>query len=830
MVKKKYKNTKLHAFDIGGAMGVTSNYSSLGNQYRNQGLFPYTTNSINTWTPTATTASTGNVNKQSVARSTNLTGGTSGSTEDSGGNALATAGQIGGLIGMFDSLAQSATNAFDSARAGVNSQPQVIVEGILGGQSGSHLKNMWNTGEKTAAAINYINKQGTTDFDNTTSENLLAEHAAIKPLETVNIDTRGKELEDFVFDPASWLLTKALGIRESASKRQQRVNDAINAVNIRQNSAFEDAVANYQKRQARNVLANYSAFGGPLFGYNSDGALGYDLAKERLNVATLRALGDQSRSSTASIFDKGGPMFSNFDMGISIINAGGTHEENPLGGVPMGIAPDGKDNIVEEGESIYKNYVFSNRLPVPQAIRNKYKMRSTTFSDMFKEYLDKNGIDERENDPIAQNGLRAFASELMISQEELKAKKAAAKMAHSFDTGGKIIHDRSKNKENYFNDLYQEGSDYMKALSWYNDPAHTKERDALIAAINAGSFDTDNEKINGFTVTPDNWYALATDYKKGPVHNAILNRMNAIKKMDMMTPITIPNEVNPIMTAGPDGRYQLGYGPWTGKEGPQGLLGVSTIDNTAAGNTTNGNGAASVTSPESTIGNRARMAGLFANLGTLGYNLFDPYKPGVLDEIGNYVAIKGTPLGNYVPDFHTDTRYNSNQLAQQAAATRNAIMNTTAPNRYATLLGSDYNAQVAQGDVLRKDAIADYEALLKSRAFNRETDQYNSQLGFNVARANQEGRRAYENSRMQQEQFNLNRADAHKRAKDAAIGVGISNLVDWINANNRETDNLAMVGALRDSGALSSNEAMDLLYDYLAGVKPNKKNKKGGRG
>ena len=220
------------------------------------------------------------------------------------------------------------------------------------------------------------------------------------------------------------------------------------------------------------------------------------------------------------------------------------------------------------------------------------------------------------------------------------------------------------------------------------------------------------------------------------------------------------------------------------------------------------------------------MAGLWGNLGALAYNLFDPYKPGVIDEIGNFVGINGTPIGQYVPDFHTDTRYNSNQLAQQAAATKAAIMNTTNPNRNAGLLAADYNAQTAQGDRLIKDAAADYENMLKARTFNRETDKYNSGLALDVAKANMQGRQAHKTAKMQERQYNVSNYDAHKRAKDAAIGQGISNIIEWLNANSREKDNLAMVAALRDSGALASNDAMDLLYNYLSGTRPAKKSKK----
>ena len=40
-------------------------------------------------------------------------------------------------------------------------------------------------------------------------------------------------------------------------------------------------------------------------------------------------------------------------------------------------------------------------------------------------------------------------------------------------------------------------------------------------------------------------------------------------------------------------------------------------------------------------------------------------------------------------------------------------MNTTAPNRFAGLLAADYNAQIANGQLLRDAQIADYDNLIK---------------------------------------------------------------------------------------------------------------------
>ena len=73
-----------------------------------------------------------------------------------------------------------------------------------------------------------------------------------------------------------------------------------------------------------------------------------------------------------------------FYNGVTQINSGGLHSTNPLEGVPMGVDQEGVPNLVEEGEVIFNDYVFSNRLKVPKAVRNKYKLRgnkSLTFAD-----------------------------------------------------------------------------------------------------------------------------------------------------------------------------------------------------------------------------------------------------------------------------------------------------------------------------------------------------------------------------------------------------------------------------------------------------------------
>lgn len=80
----------------------------------------------------------------------------------------------------------------------------------------------------------------------------------------------------------------------------------------------------------------------------------------------------QNRTNKYNIFQQGGFMPNNND--ISEFNVGGTHQENPNGGIPQGIASDGQPNLVEEGEVRYKDYIYSNRNKPSEALLKKYNL------------------------------------------------------------------------------------------------------------------------------------------------------------------------------------------------------------------------------------------------------------------------------------------------------------------------------------------------------------------------------------------------------------------------------------------------------------------------
>ena len=125
-----------------------------------------------------------------------------------------------------------------------------------------------------------------------------------------------------------------------------------------------------------------------------------------------------------------------FTNGLTYIDNGGSHEANPFEGVQMGIDPQGIPNLVEEGEVIFNDYVFSNRLKVPKAIRQKYKLRDNiTFAEAAKK-LSKESED-RPNDPISKRGLESFMGALANGQEEVRIKNENRQM-NRYAKGGKL--------------------------------------------------------------------------------------------------------------------------------------------------------------------------------------------------------------------------------------------------------------------------------------------------------------------------------------------------------------------------------------------------------
>lgn len=107
------------------------------------------------------------------------------------------------------------------------------------------------------------------------------------------------------------------------------------------------------------------------------------------------------------------------------VNAGGSHEENPNGGVQIGVDEQGIPNMLEEGEPVYDDYVYSDNIKADARILKKMnlpeKYGGKLYSEIAEDFLKE--AEERPLDPISNNGLQAMLGRLADSQEEQKARK-----------------------------------------------------------------------------------------------------------------------------------------------------------------------------------------------------------------------------------------------------------------------------------------------------------------------------------------------------------------------------------------------------------------------
>ena len=297
----------------------------------------------------------------------------------------AAVGQIGG--GLIGGGLQSGAGNVLSSLSGVASAipgPWGAVAsaglGLLGGLTNRMFGSKMNEENiaKVEGNINELNsfQSNASDFDS------LSENWA-------NAAT-GMTFGNSFIGKDGWFSNKA---KNKAAALRREVEEG----NLWVQSSLDNNAENISNSQMQNLLANFAAFGGNLMTHGAD-----------------------------------------FDTGLTVVGNGGTHEQNPLEGVPMGVDAEGIPNLVEEGEVIFNDYVFSKRLKVPKAVRQKYKLRGTkplTFADaaiqMGKE------AEERPNDPISQGGLIDSMSKLMAVQEQIRERKERklAKGGHLYKTG-----------------------------------------------------------------------------------------------------------------------------------------------------------------------------------------------------------------------------------------------------------------------------------------------------------------------------------------------------------------------------------------------------------
>lgn len=565
----------------------------------------------------------------------------------------------------------------------------------------------------------------------------------------------------------------------------------------------DNTIGNIADTQLDNVLATSAAFGGEL---NTNG-------------------GD-------------------FSTGLMFIDEGGTHESNPYEGVPMGIAPDGKPNLVEEGEAIYNDYVFSNRLTVPKAIRNKYKLRGAkglTFADAVKQ-ISKNST-ERPNDPISQETLNDIMTDLMTTQEELRIQQENNKFAcggkkgHLHANGDWLIGDDFFNNRDFTPSNLDANIPYSR--SWNNN-------------IGEGVSSKDFEDFTNYALTLDNNNPYWTGLSKatGKDINYLRSNYRALRSDGKygyvsLTPkrVTQPSQANEWYTTvgrpGGDISFNPEYAGLFGYSIPKNVIGKSTLDNgdtinyvnnypdtpttqkpvTPITDKTDDTPLDLGTSDESLRYAPAIGLGMAALTDALGITNKPDYTEAAQIEAAtkgsSYMPISWNPIGNKLTYKPLDRDYATNKLRAEAGATRRTLTNLSGGNSgraMAGILAADYNAQDRLGDLFRKSEEHNLEQKQKVEDFNRATNQANSQGELQADMANQQ---AYANARDYALRGTMAAAEMRQKARMAAEAAKSANLSGFLSALGDigyENKGMNMIRRLAETGYVPLSEPMKNIY------------------
>lgn len=129
-----------------------------------------------------------------------------------------------------------------------------------------------------------------------------------------------------------------------------------------------------------------------------------------------------------------------WDNGLRVIGNGGTHEENPMEGVPMGMDAEGNPNLVEQGEVIFNDYVFSNRLFADGGLLESFNLPKSYDGYSFAAIAEKLGDEskERPNDPISKRGLLSSMSRLQQAQETVRQQAQEGQEGVQYAHGGRM--------------------------------------------------------------------------------------------------------------------------------------------------------------------------------------------------------------------------------------------------------------------------------------------------------------------------------------------------------------------------------------------------------
>lgn len=717
-----------------------------------------------------------------------------------GENLGSSIGSIGGAVG---SIAQAGiSNAQIADTSGIEAQNKAQKNMVVGASSNDDLMSEWGSWNKVKDDYSWKDVRGGSTGQRITN--------------TIGAAGQGAAAGASVGGPIGAIVGGVVGLgsaiggwlggNRKAKKKAKKFNQQAKEANERALTSFETRADNIDTQNDFNMLANFSAYGGPLdFG---GGAIGYDFANKYLNNQEMSAMAKQRLTSlpnsfqalpemnTYNAFAFGGNLFDevvgngfnqvlpimqqqeqtvqaaniakdgggihikkknrgkfteycggkvteacirrgknssnpttrkratfaqnarnwnafggwlntqggDFTNGVTFIDEGGSHEENPYQGVQIGVDPEGAPNLVEQGEVVYDDYVFSDRMEIPDDIRKEYKLRGKTFAKAAKSAQRES--EERPNDPLSTRGLQAAMERIAAAQEEARGKKEA----------------------------HREGNEYPSMFAYGGDT---------------------------------NSYGLALE---DPM------TVEELEALMVKSGETQSRETGKIAPEGNNDKRQTWtrYAPIMGS----GLASLTDV----------------FSKPD--YGSADIVGGVDLGAEAAGY----------------------APIGNYLSYRPLDRDFYINKMNQQAAATRRGLMNTSGGNRLnaqAGILAADYNYGQNMGNLARQAEEYNQQQRERVEAFNRGTNMFNTEAGLKASMFNAESRNAAKRARLGQATTAAQLRQGIKDQDSARRSANITNFLQGLGDMGWENEQANWLDTLAKSGVLKMNTK----GEYTGGTK-----------
>lgn len=428
---------KVNWFDLGGSTDINNIILGSGNAGGSVGM-QGSNGFVNTLSGTQKAQALLGLGTGNLLNSGSI-GGIAGGVASAIGSAINPSGNsttVGNVLQSVGSLASNIPGVGGLIGAGVN-----LIGGLTNAAFGSNINE-----DFINQTDNLIEQQASFNPSAISNNQLLADWNSYRNMDYVEQDEVGSD---------GWFSNKAKNLTKE-------LNSKIDEANKRAISSFSNAANRINQNNILTALSNYSAYGGPLtmrytglmspFGNQFKDGGGIHIKKANrgkftsycggkvtseciqrgLNSSnpTTRKRANFARNARKWKHSFGGELNTqggDFSNGLIYINSGGTHEENPNEGVQLGVDNQGIPNLVEEGEVVWNDYVFSNRLKPSKNMKKKNKYRGNTFADIAKNIQKES--EERPNDPISKRGLEAGMGKLSEIQENMRQKRGGNKFA-----------------------------------------------------------------------------------------------------------------------------------------------------------------------------------------------------------------------------------------------------------------------------------------------------------------------------------------------------------------------------------------------------------------